>query len=265
MAPLVSLQLSCISARSSAPPVCQTNSSKPKTLTMFLSKVKLHLDDARQYCLHEVKPKAIPFIILLRKVTSGLITWQPLGIIWKHARHWREFFCFFVLFPVTGPLMKSFQLHEETLIKKLWSWGRWRSHVCCFTATFHTVRTWSGLQPHVGRCWRDISPGGTKSLSCKTQASNVGESRLTCPKSSPSPKVCVLCPKQVTAPFPKCVAILAFLAMLVAWLCGCMDVSPSISSEISNNYWMDCQDIFPSRWMMIILVMGFYLSIIIIH
>lgn len=95
MAPLVSLQLSCISARSSAPHICQTNSSKPKTLTMFLSKVKLHLDDARQYCLHEVRPKAIPFIILLRKVTSGLITWQPLGIIWKHARHWREFFVLF--------------------------------------------------------------------------------------------------------------------------------------------------------------------------
>lgn len=191
----VSLQLSCISAGSSAPHVCQTNSSKPKTLTMFLSKVKLHLDDARQYCLHEVKPKAIPFIILLRKVTSGLITWQPLGIIWKHARHWREVFVSSDRSPYEELPATQGDIDKKKK-KKLWSWGRWRSHVCRFTATFHRVRTWPGLQPHVGCCWRDISPGGTKSLPCKTQASNVGESRLTCPKSSPSPKVCALCPKK---------------------------------------------------------------------
>lgn len=144
-APLVSLQLS------GARHICQTDSSKPKTLTMFLSKVKLHL-------FISLGEKAIPLIILFMKVTNELETWQPLASIRKTCRTLEG--CFWVQWQ--GPLMKSFQRHKETLIKHSGAQGDggamltsqydryptcWR--VCCFTATYHRVGTWLGFLPHV--------------------------------------------------------------------------------------------------------------------
>lgn len=43
--------------------------NQKKTLAASVSQVKLHLGDARQSSLPEVKPGAIPFIIFLRNVT----------------------------------------------------------------------------------------------------------------------------------------------------------------------------------------------------
>lgn len=257
----VSLQLSCISAGSSAPHVCQTNSSKPKTLTMFLSKVKLHLDDARQYCLHEVKPKAIPFIILLRKVTSGLITWQPLGIIWKHARHWREVF----VSSDRSPYEELPATQGDIDKKKKRSSGAEGDGGAMFAVSLPLFTEWE-----LGRGYNLMWDAAEETYLQVGQSHCLARHKLQmlvshdslAPSQVQVLKFVLCALKNVTAPFPKCVAI---LAMLVAWLCGCMDVSPSISSEISNNYCMDCQEIFPSGRMMIILVMGFYLSIIIIH
>lgn len=106
MSPLVCFGREC----SGAQHVCQNNSSKKMERSDISVKARL-LKRHKAILLWKVKWEAVPFIILLMRVTNVLTARRSLVIGGK----------FFFL--VRGLLLKSFQLPEETLMKEFCGMG----------------------------------------------------------------------------------------------------------------------------------------------
>lgn len=92
-----------------------------KAWQCFCPKSKfVYLNDARQFCRHKVKPKAIPFIILLTKAKNEL---KPLGVFESMVDIGGPF-----LFPLTGLLVKLLATAQGDGRTALTSY----CCVCCF-------------------------------------------------------------------------------------------------------------------------------------
>lgn len=107
---------------------------KKKKVGIFLSTC-VYLNGTKQFCLQKVKRKAIPFIILLMRVTNELTARWPLVIGGKF------------LFLVLGLLVKA-----SSYLKRRWwkSSGRWRGHACC---RCYAVCRWRDPLLHVQVWW----------------------------------------------------------------------------------------------------------------